>query len=165
MPEPDLLDSAYYRPLFQLLHAMDQEVERLYTSRGTSIRSRFVGPLITLSRRGPLTVKDLAIAQDVSHSAMSQTVASMGKAGLVLTEPGDDARSRVVIPTDEAHELLPLLRAEWRSTEAVTRALDAEVAHPILRAVEAINAALAKKSFGERLEESLEAHLHAGDPS
>ncbi|RNI25132.1 MarR family winged helix-turn-helix transcriptional regulator [Flexivirga caeni] len=161
MLEPDLLDSSYYRPLAQLLRAMDQEVERLYTSRGMTIRSRFVGPLITLSRRGPLTVKDLAIAQEVSHSAMSQTVASMTKAGLVRTEPGEDARSRVVIPTDEANELIPLLRAEWRSTEAVTRALDGEIAHPIMRAVEAINAALEKKSFRERLEEALAENLRS----
>lgn len=161
MADPDLLDSAYYRPLFQLLHAMDQEIERLYTSRGTSVRSRFVGPLITLSRRGPLTVKELASAREVSHSAMSQTVASMTKAGLVRTEPGKDARARVVTLTDEGSELIPLLRAEWRSTEAVTRALDAEIAHPIMRAVEAITAALAEKPFRERLEESLDEHLRA----
>lgn len=165
MPEPDLLDSAYYRPLFQLLHAMDQEIEQLYASRGKSIRTRHVGPLITLSRRGPLTVKDLASAQEVSHSAMSQTVASMSKAGLVRTTPGADARSRVVTPTSAGQELIPLLRAEWRSTEAVVRALDAEVAHPIMQAVEALTAALERKSFRERLEESLEKHLTAGDPA
>lgn len=161
MPDTDLLDSSYYRPLFQLLHAMDQDIERLYTSRGTAVRSRFVGPLITLSRRGPLTVKELASAREVSHSAMSQTVASMAKAGLVRTEPGVDARSRVVTPTEQAEQLMPLLRAEWRSTEAVTRALDEEIAHPIMRAVEAIAAALAEKPFAERLEEAVEQRLRA----
>ncbi|MBB2892892.1 MarR family winged helix-turn-helix transcriptional regulator [Flexivirga oryzae] len=159
MPDIDLLDSSYYRPLFQLLHTMDQDIERLYTSRGKTIRSRFVGPLITLSRRGPLTVKELASAQEVSHSGMSQTVASMAKAGLVRSEPGEDARSRIVTLTEEANDLIPLLRAEWRSTESVVRALDEEIAHPIMQAVDAIKAALAKQPFAERLEEALDKHL------
>lgn len=159
MSEPDLLDSSYYRPLFQLLHAMDQDIERLYSSRGASVRSRFVGPLITLSRRGPMTVKELAAAQEISHSGMSQTVSSMIKAGLVRSEPGEDARSRVVIPTDEANELIPLLKAEWRSTEHVIRALDVEISQPIMAAVDALHEALARKPFAERLAESLDEHL------
>lgn len=156
MPEPDLLDSAYYRPLFKLLHAMDQDIEAVYSSRGRSVGSRTVGPLIALSRRGPMSVKELAIDREVSHSAMSQTVAGLVRDGLVRSDPGADARTRVISLTPEGEQLVPLVRAEWRSTESVTRALDAEIAHPIMRAVEAINAALAKKSFRERLEEALQ---------
>lgn len=163
MPDQDLLDSSYYRPLFQLLHAMDQEIEKLYTTRGRSVRSRSVGPLISLSRRGPMSVKDLAIDREVSHSAMSQTVAGLTRDGLVRVDPGEDARTRIVSLTPEGEELLPLLRAEWRSTESVLRALDGEIAHPILRAVEAITAALAEKPFQERLEAAVTKQLDAGD--
>lgn len=165
MPEPDLLDSAYYRPLFQLLHAMDQDIEAVYTSRGRSVGSRSVGPLISLSRNGPMTVKELALDREVSHSAMSQTVAGLTREGLVRSDPGTDARTRIISLTPEGDELIPLLRAEWRSTEAVVRALDDEIEHPLMQAVEALTAALAEKSFRERLEESVEHHLRAGEPS
>lgn len=165
MPEPDLLDSAYYRPLFQLLHAMDQDIEAVYTARGRAVGSRSVGPLISLSRNGPMTVKELALDREVSHSAMSQTVAGLTRDGYVRSDPGTDARTRVISLTPEGEEFIPLLRAEWRSTEAVLRALDDEIAHPVLRAVEALAAALAKRSFRDRLEEAVEHHLHTGDPS
>ncbi|GAB3491265.1 MarR family winged helix-turn-helix transcriptional regulator [Flexivirga lutea] len=165
MPEPDLLDSSYYRPLFQLLHAMDQDIEAVYASRGRAVGSRSVGPLISLSRNGPMTVKELAIDREVSHSAMSQTVAGLTRDGYVRSDPGTDARTRVISLTPEGEELIPLLRAEWRSTEAVLRGLDDQSPHPIMQAVDALAAALADKPFRERLEESVEHHLHTGDPS
>lgn len=164
MPTPDLLNSAYYRPLFKMLHAMDQDIEAVYTSRGLSVGSRTVGPLIALSQQGPMTVKELAIAREVSHSAMSQTVAGLIRDGLVRSDPGADARTRVISLTPQGAELIPLVRAEWRSTEEVVRALDEEIGHPIMRAVEELNAALAKKSFRERLKAAVEEHLRAGDP-
>ena len=165
MPDQDLLDSSYYRPLFKLLHALDQEIEKLYTSRGKSVRSRSVGPLISLSRFGPMSVKDLAIDREVSHSAMSQTVTALTREGLVRVDPGEDARTRIVSLTPAGEEIAPLVRAEWRSTESVLRALDDETAQPIMRAVKAINAALAERPFDERLEEALEQQLQRGAES
>jgi DNA-binding MarR family transcriptional regulator len=165
MPDQDLLDSSYYRPLFKLLHALDQEIEKLYTSRGKSVRSRSVGPLISLSRFGPMSVKDLAIDREVSHSAMSQTVTALTREGLVRVDPGEDARTRIVSLTPAGEEIAPLVRAEWRSTESVLRALDDEIAQPIMRAVKAINAALAERPFDERLEEALEQQLQRGAES
>ncbi|GGB42813.1 MarR family transcriptional regulator [Flexivirga endophytica] len=162
MPENDLLDSSYYRPLFQLMHSLDQDIERLYTSRGKSVRSRSVGPLISLSRFGPMTVKDLAIDREVSHSAMSQTISGLTRDGLVRLDPGDDARTRVVSLTPAGEEIAPLVRAEWRATESVLRALDDEIAQPLMRAVEDLKAALEKKPFHERLEEALEQRLKTG---
>ncbi|HWC22337.1 MAG TPA: hypothetical protein VG502_08580 [Flexivirga sp.] len=162
MPDQDLLDSSYYRPLFKLMHAMDQEIEKLYTSRGKSVRSRSVGPLISLSRFGPMSVKDLAIDREVSHSAMSQTVTGLAREGLVRLDPGEDARTRIVSLTAAGEEIAPLVRAEWRATESVLRALDAEIDQPIMRAVEAIRAALAERPFHDRLEEALETQLQQG---
>lgn len=159
MPDQDLLDSSYYRPLFKLLQALDQDIEKLYTSRGKSIRSRSVGPLISLSRFGPMSVKDLAIDREVSHSAMSQTITALSREGLVRVDPGEDARTRIVSLTPAGEEIAPLVRAEWRSTESVLRALDEEISAPIMRAVEAIEVALAERPFPERLEEALAEQL------
>src|SRR3954452_6118833 len=108
--EPDaLLDSSYYRPLFQLLAGMDRDIAELCTERGhRSVSTRFVGPLVELSRTGPMSVRELAAAREVTHSAMSQTVAAMSRAGLVTTEPGEDARTRMVSLAPAAAELVPL---------------------------------------------------------
>jgi DNA-binding MarR family transcriptional regulator len=152
-PQPeDLLDSSYYRPLRQLLEEMDESIARIYERAGRrSVRPRFAGPLLHLDRHGPSTVKALAQQTGVTHSAMSQTVAAMARAGLVELAMGTDARTRVVALTDEARGVLPLVRAEWRATEATVRELDAELPYPLMRVVGDLRDALKRKSFDERL--------------
>jgi DNA-binding MarR family transcriptional regulator len=156
MTESDLLDSSYYGDLFRLLAEMDQDIAGLYAEAGISVRTRFVGPLIDLGRRGPLTIQELADARAVTHSAMSQTAAAMRKAGLVEPAGGTDGRTRRVRLTERARELVPFLQSEWRATEATVRALDAELAYPLMRAVADVRAALAARSFAQRLRDHLE---------
>lgn len=45
---------------------------------------------------------------DLTHSAVSQTVAALRAEGLVVTVPGPDARTRVVELTERAKELVAL---------------------------------------------------------
>ena len=156
MSEPDPPDSSYYGPLFRLLAEMDADIAALYAEAGISdVRTRFVGPIIELSRTGPLTVKALAERRQVSHSAMSQTVAAMRKAGLVEPAAGSDGRARPVRLTARAREIVPFLEAEWRATEATVRALDAELPYPIMRVVADLRAALATRPFARRLRDHL----------
>jgi DNA-binding MarR family transcriptional regulator len=156
MPSPDLLDSSYYGPLFRLLADMDADIAGLYAEAGIEgVRTRFVGPIITLARSGPLTIKQLAEARKVSHSAMSQTVAAMRKAGLVQPAEDSDGRARRVGLTARSREIVPFLQAEWRATEATVRALDAELPYPIMQAVADIRAALGDRPFAARLREHL----------
>lgn len=153
---PDLLDSSYYGPLFGLLADMDADIAGLYAEAGIEgVRTRFVGPMIELARSGPLTIKEIAERRSVSHSAMSQTVAAMRKAGLVEPAADSDGRKRPVQLTDRSRELVPFLQAEWRATEATVLALDAELPYPIMRAVADIRTALATRSFAQRLREHL----------
>jgi DNA-binding MarR family transcriptional regulator len=160
MTESDpLLDSSYYGDLFRLLAEMDQDIAGLYAEAGIEgVRTRFVGPLIDLDRRGPLTIQELADARRVSHSAMSQTAAAMRKAGLVEPADGTDGRTRRVRLTERSRELVPFLRAEWRATEATVRALDAELAHPLMRAVADVRAALAARPWGPPLRDQHAEH-------
>jgi DNA-binding MarR family transcriptional regulator len=160
MAARDLLDSSYYRPLFRLLADMDRDIAAVYEVAGQDrVSTRFVGPLITLARRGSLTVKDLAAARQVTHSAMSQTVAAMSRAGLVTLHPGADARTREVALTAAARDAMPLLMAEWRATEATVRELDKELSHPLMKAVSEATAALERVPFAERLRAHLAQNL------
>jgi DNA-binding MarR family transcriptional regulator len=152
----DLLDSSYYGPLFALLARMDRDIAELYTEAGIEgVRTRFVGPMIELSRFGPLTIKDLAASRRVSHSAMSQTVAAMRKSGLVEPAEDSDGRARRIQLTARSREIVPFLQAEWRATEATVRALDAELAYPLMKVVADLEAALASRPFAQRLRDRL----------
>ncbi|WP_234361812.1 MarR family transcriptional regulator [Plantactinospora sp. BB1] len=152
----DLLDSSHWRPLWQMLNAMDQEIASLYDEAGISgLRTRFVGPLIQLSRHESMTIQELATAVEVTHSAMSQTAAAMRAAGFVDSAEGGDGRTRRIRLSSRGREVLPLLEAEWRATEATVRELEAELPYPLSRVVEDINAALATRSFRQRLADNL----------
>jgi DNA-binding MarR family transcriptional regulator len=153
---PDPSEQGQWRPLRQLLDAMDADIARLYTERGiTGVRPRFVGPLIRLGRRGGMTIRQLTESLDVTHSAMSQTVAALQRAGLVTTAPGADARTREVVLTERARALLPFLEAEWRATEQVVAELEAEIPYALSQVVRDLEAALARRSFHDRIADRL----------
>jgi DNA-binding MarR family transcriptional regulator len=156
-PENDLLDSSVWRPLRLMLEAMDDAIAALYDDAGVDgLRTRFVGPLIQLSRHEPMTIQELAASVEVTHSAMSQTVAAMRRAGLVQPVAGKaDARTRRIRMSKRGREALPFLEAEWRATEATVRSLEDQIPYPLSRVVEDINAALAERPFADRLRENL----------
>ena len=156
----ELLDSNYWHDLRAVLDEMDTEIAGLYTEAGLSeIRTRFVGPLIQLARRGPMTIRELATSRDVSHSAMSQTAAAMRRAGLVEDAAGRDGRARSVQLTAKSRAVMPFLEAEWRATEATVRQLDAELPYSLNRVAEDMRAALERHPFGWRLRDNLAAAL------
>ncbi|MER7455867.1 MarR family transcriptional regulator [Micromonospora sp. NPDC126480] len=152
----DLVDSSHWLPLFQMLNAMDQDIASLYDDAGvTGLRTRFVGPLIKLGRHGSMTIKELATAVEVTHSAMSQTAAAMRAAGFVEGAESGDGRTRCIQLSQRGRELLPLLQAEWRATEVTLRQLEAEIPYPLTQVVKDINAVLARRSFKQRLDDNL----------
>ena len=157
MPTTDPSEQNRWRPVRQLLDAMDADIARLYTERGvTGVRPRFVAPLIRLGRRGGMTIRQLAESLEVTHSAMSQTVSALQRDGMVTTAAGADARTREVLLTDRARELLPLLEAEWRATEQVVAELDAEIPYALSQVVQDLQAALARRSFHDRIADRID---------
>lgn len=134
---------------------MDNEIARLYAERGVTVRPRHTMPLIRLGRRGPMTIRELAASVDVTHSAMSQTVAVLRRDGLVTTRPGTDARTKLVELTDAGRQLVPFLEAEWRATEQAMVELDAELPYSLARAVSDMEQALRGRSFRDRISEHL----------
>jgi DNA-binding MarR family transcriptional regulator len=152
----DLLDSSHWRPLRLLLDAMDQDIASLYDEEGiTGLRTRFVGPLIQLSRHRSMTIQELATSVEVTHSAMSQTAAAMRKAGFVDSAESSDGRTRRIKLSEQGREVLPFLQAEWRATEASVRELESEIPYALSQVVQDIDAALAARSFRQRLNANL----------
>ena len=148
----DPTEVSVWKPLKELLDAMDADIARLYAERGVhGVRPRFSMTLIKLRHRGSSTIKELAAMTGVTHSAMSQTVSALRTAGLVTTEPGPDARTRRVALTPAGADVVPFLEAEWRATEEAVAELEAEVPYPLTAVVRDLRAALARRSFHDRI--------------
>lgn len=156
----DPTELSLWRPLRLLQASMDEEIGRVYAETPVEgLRPSFVLELLRLHARGPMTITELAESVRHTHSALSQKVAAMRRAGWVETVPGADARSKKVTLTAKAREVVGRLAAEWEATEAALAELEAELPYPLSRVVEDIEQALARRSFHERILGRL-----AGDP-
>ncbi|WP_296722364.1 S41 family peptidase [Erythrobacter sp.] len=134
-----------------LLECLDGDLASIYQELGLDYRPRFTPVMRTLSAFGTATVKKVADNAGISHSAASQTVTEMKKAGLVTTEPGEDARERVVSLTDSGREALPLLERQWEATTRAANALNAELSCSLDAVADEAIAALSAKPFRERI--------------
>ncbi|GAB3828288.1 MarR family winged helix-turn-helix transcriptional regulator [Dactylosporangium cerinum] len=138
--------------LRHLLELLDGDVATVYADLGLpDIRPRFAPVVRTLAAQGPHTIRDLAAAIGVTHSAASQTVAEMAKQDLVRLEPGSDARQRIVHLTDRAQRLRPAIEAEMAATDAAAEALDAELPYPLSRLVEEAITTLEHRPMRDRI--------------
>ena len=148
----DPTEASVIRPLKRLLGAMDDDIDIIYKERGIeTVRPRFSMALIRLQRLGPMTVRELAAQINMTHSAMSQTVAAMKKDSLVESSPGVDARTRAIRLTAHGQSLVPFLEAEWRATEAAMQELNKEIPYALTQVVQDMQAALTKIPFRQRI--------------
>ena len=149
--------------LRHVLELLDGDVAQVYADLGLSdYRPRFSPVVRALVQLGPSSIRDLARAIGVTHSAASQTVAQMSKRGLVALEPGADARQRIVRLTGQARSLLPVIDAEWAATGAAVEDMDAELPVPLGEMLAAILRAVERRPLRERIGDAARA---LGDPA
>lgn len=147
VPGPELLGTR----LRHLLDLLDGDVAAVYADLGLDgFRPRFT-PIIRALATGPSSIRDLARATGVTHSAASQTVAQMAKEELVVLTPGADARQRIVRLTPTAEGLLPTLEAEWAATTAAATELEAELSVPLSQVVNEALDALRRRPMRARI--------------
>ena len=148
----DPTEESRWRPVFRVLSGIDDEIARVYAENGIpDLKPTWAMEIIRLHVRGPMTIAELARSVERTHSAMSQKVAAMRAAGWLETSPGPDARSKKVSLTPKAERIAAKLAAEWRATEASITELEAEIPYPLTRVADDIAAALARKSFHDRI--------------
>jgi DNA-binding MarR family transcriptional regulator len=149
--------------LRHVLELLDGDVAQVYADLGMSdYRPRFSPVVRALVQLGPSSIRDLARAIGVTHSAASQTVAQMTKCGLVVLEPGADARQRIVRLTGLARSLLPVIDAEWAATGAAVEEMDAELPVPLAEMLAAILRAVERRPLRQRIGDAARA---LGDPA
>jgi DNA-binding MarR family transcriptional regulator len=152
----DPTEASRWRPLRLMQARMDADISRIYEqARIQGLKPNWVMELLRLHVRGPMTITELAGSVQLTHSAVSQKVAAMRAAGWVRTTAGPDARTKRVTLTAKATRITGRLAAEWRGTEASLADLEAEIPYPLSQVVTDIEAALARKSFHDRIAEKL----------
>jgi DNA-binding MarR family transcriptional regulator len=145
------------------LDLLDNDVAQVYADLGLAdYRPRFSPVVRALVALGPSSIRDIAAAIGVTHSAASQTVAQMRASDLVTLEPGADARQRIVHLTDRTRSLLPVIDAEWAATSAAAADLDAELPAPLDEILAAILRAVQRRPMRERIGD---AARELGDPA
>lgn len=135
-----------------LLEAMDSDVGLALADLGLrDYRTRYSAVVRLIDREGPSSIRAIADALGVTHSAASQTVAEMERRGLLELRAGDDARQRVVRLSAKARRLLPAINAEWDATDRASAALDAELPYPLSTLIDDLAAALDRRRFRDRI--------------
>lgn len=139
--------------LRHVLELLDGEVAGVYRDLGLpDYRPRYSPLVRALVADGPMPIRELARRIGVTHSAASQSVAQMTRAGLVTLERGVDARQRMVQLTDRARALLPTIEGEWAATTAAMRGLDAELPMPLADLLVEVLSALDRRPFRDRID-------------
>jgi DNA-binding MarR family transcriptional regulator len=152
----DPTERSRWRPVFDLLREMNDEIARVYADNGIDdLRPAWVLEIVRLHVRGPMTIAELARSVGRTHSALSQKVAAMRAAGWLDTIPGPDARSKKVALTPKAENVAALLAAEWRATEDTVAELEAELPYPLSRVAADLRSLLDRKGFHDRIAEKL----------
>ncbi|MFI9596552.1 MarR family winged helix-turn-helix transcriptional regulator [Nonomuraea sp. NPDC052265] len=131
----------------------DGAIAQLYADLGLpDYRPRYSPVVRALVETGPMTIRDLATAIGVTHSAASQTVTQMRRAGFLDLHPGPaDARQRIVHLTGRCRDALPLIEAEWQATTLAIATLDAELPIPLADLLTSALQALEDHPFRTRL--------------
>ncbi|MGO4701255.1 MarR family winged helix-turn-helix transcriptional regulator [Dyella sp. 2RAB6] len=138
--------------LRHLTELLDGSVEDAYRSLALDYRPRYTPVMRVLLAQGPASIRAISLRAGISHSAVSQTVAQMVRAGLVAQEPGGDARERIVALTPAGEAIVPALRRQWEATEAAARTLDQELPMPLTALLREAIDALERRPFRERLQ-------------
>ncbi len=137
--------------LRHLVDLLDGDVEAVYRERGLDCRSRFTPVIRHLESAGPSSIRQIALASGLTHSAISQTVAEMLKKDLVKSIPGKDARERIISFTPAGEALLPQLHAVWEAIWAAADELSDDIGQPLAEVLERTIAAVGTRPFRERI--------------
>ena len=150
--------------LRKLIDALDGGVQAHYDAVGLNFRPRFYPIARQLQPGRALSIRALAKATGVSHSAVSQTVTEMRSAGLVTGSPGQDGRERLIELTETGLAACARLQALWDAIAQAAAALDAELPMPLSDLLRETVSCLETEDFASRIARQLEPGV-AGAPS
>ncbi len=144
--------------LRRLSETFIQEVNQAYAQRGIAFDASWFPVFYFLSQQDEVSIKDIADALNVSHSAMSQLVSALQKKGLVKSVVSvADARRKVITLTAKGKKLLEQIQPVWRALETAMAGLTAsgKESAKILQALTQIEKALEQDALVNRITQAL----------
>jgi DNA-binding MarR family transcriptional regulator len=137
--------------LRHLIEHLDDAVEHRYRAAGFGYKPRYTPVVRALLDLHEASLRQIAHHAQITHSAVSQTIAQMGDSGLVETVQGTDARQHVVRLTSKANRMVPELRSIWLATNTAADRLDTELPYSLSSLLADTISTLEKRSFEERI--------------
>ena len=139
--------------LRHLIELLDGGVEETYRGAGLDYRPRYTPVVRVLLERGPASIRTISDRAGMTHSAVSQTISHMTRAGLITMASGADARERVATLSPAAVAMIPALKQHWAATEAAVRALEHEIGTPLAEVAQTAIKALERRPLADRIRE------------
>ncbi len=135
------------------------DVNRLYRKHKIRFEASWFPVFYLLSEQREVSIKQIAEALHISHSAASQMVSSLQEKKLVKSEiSSSDARHKVVAFTAKGERLLQQVLPVWQAMQQAMEELSSAspASKQLLKALTSIENNLAQKSVFLRIEEKLQ---------
>ena len=136
-----------------LLANLDGELADIYRHQNSVFRPRFYPVFQLLLERNEASVSEVTSRLQCSQPAATQTLVEMKRLGLIAEAKGNDRRKRIVQLTPYAFDVARALQPTWDAVACAASQLDAELSHPLSAILDEALAALARKSFLDRISE------------
>ena len=130
------------------------DINKIYQEKGIPFEASWFPVFYCLSKEPAISIRELSVRVQVSHSAMSQLVSSLKKKGWIQTEESTvDARKQSIQLTCEGQLLLQQVMPVW--TEITEQMTKINTEHPetlkLLTGLAAFEEAFDKKPLSERV--------------
>ena len=152
----ELGDLALATRLRRLADRLQHDVSEVYVEHEVAVRARWFPLLVALARSAPRSISELARDLGLTHTAINQIAAEMGRSGLVVSgRHPKDARQRLLRLSREGERAVGRLAPLWSQIRAATAELTAESGHDVIGVIAAVEARLDERSMVDRLRRRL----------
>lgn len=145
--------------LRRLSEAFLGDVNRIYDTHKLKFDAAWFPVFYILSRKGTVSLRDIADELAVSHSSVSQLISALQQKGLVkTTTAADDARRKVVAFTPKGKKLQQQIAPVWQALSKAMEELVEEGRHSkvLLRAIGEVETGMARQSLYDRVEKIMQ---------
>jgi DNA-binding MarR family transcriptional regulator len=144
--------------LRRISEAFLADVNRIYQYHGIRFDAAWFPIFYMLSRQGTLSIRDISLELEVSHSAASQLVRKLIDKGLIRTGTDkNDARKKLVTFTSKGQKLLLQVQPVWIAVQKAMDSLLTEMPHGnlLMPAVGELEKSFQSASIFNRIEQYL----------
>jgi DNA-binding MarR family transcriptional regulator len=145
--------------LRRLSESFLSDVNKVYKQHGIRFDAAWFPIFYMLSNKGSLSIRDISIELEVSHSAASQLISKLQEKGLIRSGTDKkDARKKVVSFTGKGQKLLIQVKPVWEAVQNAMNELLKETAHgnTMMEAISETEKAFETTSIFDRIEKQLQ---------